>query len=176
MRELSKKQREVNTILIVSGNQKYRDSFEIKRAFSKVFPKKKLVVVFNTARGNFLLKFSNPQEADEVFSNWKLEYLGPQTNIRKASSRSEQKSAVTKGVPNDIEEVHIKAILQEKYPRIYVTRFVKAEGKILQTVKLTFQSELQYSTAISEGVFFTPFTTNHMNLFRGASEVSRKAL
>ena len=64
-------------------------------------------------------------------------------------------------VPNDI-EVHIRAILQEKYPGIYVKRFVKAEGKILQTVKLTFQSELQYNTAISEGIFieslyYTPY-------------------
>ena len=84
---------------------------------------KKLVVAFNTARGNIHLEFSTPQEADEVFSNWKSEYLGPQTNIRKATSRSEQKSAVIKGVPNDIEEVHIRAILQEKYPGIYVKRF-----------------------------------------------------
>ena len=103
------------------------------------------------------MEFSTPQEADEVFSNWKLEYLGPQTTIRKASSRSEQKSAVLKGVPNDIEEVHIRAILQKKYPRIYVNCFGKAEGKILQTVKLSFQPELQYNTAISKGIFIDSF-------------------
>ena len=65
---------------------------------------KNLVVAFNTAQENILLEFSNSQEADEVFSNWKLEYLGGKTNIRKTNSRSEQKSAVIKGVPNDIEE------------------------------------------------------------------------
>ena len=32
------KEKDLSTILIVSGNQKYRDSIEIKRAFSKIFP------------------------------------------------------------------------------------------------------------------------------------------
>ena len=104
---------------------------------------KKLVVPFNTASGNILLEFSTFQEANEVFSNWKSDYLGPKINIRKASSRSEQKSAVIKGVPNDIGEVNIRKILRKKYPGIFVKRFIKADSKILQTVKLTFQSELE---------------------------------
>ena len=51
LREPSKKKRDVNTILIDSGNRKYRDSIEIKRTFCKVFPMKKFVAAFNTARG-----------------------------------------------------------------------------------------------------------------------------
>ena len=80
------RKRDLNTISIVKGNQKYRESFEIRRAFSKVFPMKQLVVAFNTARGNIHIEFWASQEADEVFSDWKSEYLGPKTNKRKASS------------------------------------------------------------------------------------------
>ena len=147
------KEKDLSTILIVSGNQKYRDSIEIKRAFSKIFPMKKLIVAVNTARGNIHLEFLNSQEADEVFSNWKADYLGTKTSIRKASARGEQRNAVIKGVPKEIEEVHITEILQKKYPGISAKRFVKADGTILQTVKLTFQSELQYNNALSEGLF-----------------------
>ena len=35
-----------------------------------------------------------------------------------------------KGVPNDIEEVHITKILQYKFPGIYVKRFLKTDVKI----------------------------------------------
>ena len=96
--------------MIVSGNQKYRGSKEIKRTFSNVFLMKKLVVAFNTARGNIHLEFSTSQEVDEVFSNWKSDYLGPKTNIRKSSSRSEQKSA--------------RSPLQRKYFKLSILGFM----------------------------------------------------
>ena len=121
--------------------------------FSKDIPKKKVVVTSNTARRNIHMEFSTSQDADEVFSKWNWDYRGPKNNIRKASSRSEQKSAVIKGVPNDIGEVHLREILQNKNPWIYAKRFVKADGKILQNVKLTFQTKLQYNNAILEGFF-----------------------
>ena len=82
-----KKKRDLNIIVIVSGSQKYRKSIEIKRAFSKVFPiQKNLSVAFNTVRANIFLKFSTSQEADEVFSSWKLDYPGPKTILRKTIS------------------------------------------------------------------------------------------
>ena len=49
-------------------------------------------------------------------------------------------------------------------------RFVKAEGKILQTVKLTLQPELQYNTAIPEGIFIDSLYYQPYEFARGASE------
>ena len=127
-----------------------------------------MIVAFNTARGNIHLEFLNSQEADEVFSNWKADYLGTKTSIRKASARGEQRNAVIKGVPKEIEEVHITEILRKKYPGIYVKRFVKADGTILQTVKLTFSQSFNTTMHYLRDSFWIPFTTSHMHLFREA--------
>ena len=47
------KEKDLSTILIVSGNQKYRDSIEYKRALLKIFSMKNMIVAFNTARETF---------------------------------------------------------------------------------------------------------------------------
>ena len=46
-----------NKILIASSTNRFRDSIEIKREFAKLFPLKRLVFAFNTARGNIHLEF-----------------------------------------------------------------------------------------------------------------------
>ena len=69
-----KSERDVNKVLIVSGNHKFKDSVEIKKAFVKVLPMKNLVVPFNTARGNIRLEFLSSEEAQEVLNSWRPNY------------------------------------------------------------------------------------------------------
>ena len=64
---------------------------------------KKMVVAFNTARGNIHLEFLSSEEADEVFNSWRPNYFGTKTTIRKAGERSDRRSAVIKGVPTELQ-------------------------------------------------------------------------
>ena len=89
--------------MIGSGNYKFKDSVELKKAFAKDGPKKKLVLPFKTARGKMHLEFLSPEEADEVLDNWRPNYFGTGTTIRKVGERSDCWSAVIKGVPTELQ-------------------------------------------------------------------------
>ena len=90
LRKTTKKiERDVNKIMIGSGNYKFKVSVELKKAFAKDGPKKKLVLPFKTARGKMHLEFLSPEEADEVLDNWRPNYFGTGTTIRKVGERSD---------------------------------------------------------------------------------------
>ena len=60
-------QRHPEQNLIASSTFNFRDSIEIKKEFTKLFPFKRLIHAFNTSRGNIHLDFVSNEEADEVF-------------------------------------------------------------------------------------------------------------
>ena len=68
---MTKIERDLNKILIISGYDKFKDNEEMNKAFARVFPMKNVAVVFNTARGNTHLEFLSSQEADEVLNSWR---------------------------------------------------------------------------------------------------------
>ena len=96
--------RDMKNILIVSENDKFKDSVEVKQAFAKDFPMKMLVVDFNTARCNIHLEILSSEEADEVLNSWRPFYFRTKTTIREAGERSDRRSAVIKHVPSELQD------------------------------------------------------------------------
>ena len=69
-------------ILLINTNQKFRDSFEIKRAFAFLYPNKKFVQAFITARSIIYLEFTTPEEAVLFYSDVRLSILGVTRPLR----------------------------------------------------------------------------------------------
>ena len=63
-------------LLIASSTFNFRGSIRIKKEFAKHFPSKRSINAFNKTRGNVHLEFVSKEEADEVFENWKPEFIG----------------------------------------------------------------------------------------------------
>ena len=109
--------RDPRNILIMKTNQKFRDSIHIKKAFASIYPNKKLLYAFITARGSIHLEFTTPEEAD--------------------CDRDEQHIAVPRGVPLEVSNSDMISALTDNFPGIRIGRVVKSDGKSLQTFKLT---------------------------------------
>ena len=146
-------ERDVNKVLIVSGKHKFKDSVETKKAFVKVLPMKKLVLAFNTARGNIHLEFLSSEEAREILNSWRPNYFGTKTTIRQTGERSDRRSAVIKGVLTGLQIEKMRSELEIPFLGVQAKRFMKADSTVLQTVKLTFQCETHFLKAIDERLF-----------------------
>ena len=132
----------------------FRDSITIKKEFAHFFPLKKLVFAFNTARGNIHLEFLTVEEAKEVLENWNSNCFGDNTTIRKASHPEKPLRAVLiRGVPIELSEKIIEEGLETDFPGVRAKRFIKKDKTLLGTVKLVFQKEIDFETALKEGLF-----------------------
>ena len=145
--------RDPNKILIITCKQKFRDSIEIKRTFAKLFPLKKLIYAFTTARGNTHMEFLTVEEADNVLKSWNPEFFGGESIARKANDKTNEHSALIRGVPLELDNNEIEQHLDNNFPGVKARRFVKADKTALQTVKLSLPSKLLYDKATSDGIF-----------------------
>ena len=136
IRSGTRQNRDSRNLLLIKSNQKFRDSIEIKKAFASIYPNKKILYAFITARGSIHLEFTTPEEADCVLQGWKAEYFGGDSSARRASDRKEQHSAVIRGVPLEVSDSDMTSALTHTFPGVRIRRFVKSDGKSLQTVKL----------------------------------------
>ena len=100
--------RDPNKILIITGKQKFRGSIEIKRTFAKLFPLKKLVYAFTTARGNTHLEFLTVEKAATVLKSWNPEFFGGDSVARKANHKTNDHSALIRGVPLELDNNEIE--------------------------------------------------------------------
>ena len=160
--------RDPNKILIITGKQKFRDSIEIKRTFAKLFPLKKLIYAFTTARGNTHLEFLTVEEADNVLKSWNPEFFGGESIARKANDKTNEHSALIRGVPLELDNNEIEQHLDNNFPGVKARRFVKADKTALQTVKLSFPSKLLYDKATSDGIFLDAFFINPSSSYNKA--------
>ena len=149
--------RDPNKILMITGKQKFRDSIEIKRTFSKLFSLKKLVYAFTSARGNTHLEFLTVEEADNVLKSWNPEIFGGDSVARKANDKTNEHSAFIRGVPLELDNNEIAQHLDNNFPSVKARRFVNADKTALQTVKLPFPLKLLYDKATSDGIFLDAF-------------------
>ena len=142
-----------NKILIASSTNRFRDSIEIKKEFARLFPLKRLVFAFNTARGNIHLEFLTVEEADEVFNNWQPHFLGQNSVIRKASTQEKiNKAEIIRHVPTDKTETQIETDLAFNF-NVKASRFVKKDGTVLGTVKLIFETSQDQEKVTTDGIF-----------------------
>ena len=58
-----------------------------------------------------------------------------------------------RGVPLEVSDSDLTSALTENFPGVRIRRFVKSDGKTLQTVKLTFPSKAQFDKATTDGIF-----------------------
>ena len=153
--------RDPNKILIMTGKQKFRDSIEIKRTFTKLVPLKKLLYAFTTARGNTHLDLLTVEEADNVLKSRNFEFFGGDSVARKANDKTNEHSALIRRVPLELDKNEIEQNLDNNFPGVKARRFVKADKTALQTVKLSFSSKLLYDKVTSDGklldaIFYQP--------------------
>ena len=124
--KVTKPLRDPDKIVIVARTANYANSIQIKKDFAKLFPLRKLVYAFNTARGNIHSEFLKAEKAEEVYHNWKPECLGQASQARKINSiEAPNKVVLINGVPTDIEETEIERMLSSNYARLKAIRFVK---------------------------------------------------
>ena len=74
-------------ILFIKINQKFRDSIEIKKAFASIYPNKKLLYAFITARGSIHFEFTTPEVAECLMQGCKAEFFWGDSSVRRASDR-----------------------------------------------------------------------------------------
>ena len=153
IRSGTRQNRDPRNILLIKTNQKFRDNIDIKRAFASISLNKKLIYAFITARGSKNLEFTTPEEADCVLQGWGAEFFSGDSSALRASDRNEQHSAVIQGVPLKVSDSDLTSAITENFPGVRIRRFVKSDGKTLQTVKLTFPSKAQFDKATTDGIF-----------------------
>ena len=70
------------------------------------------------------------EEADEDFKNWKPEFLGDSTKIRRApSTEKPNRAAIIKKVPLDVNDEMIQSCLDIQFKDAKATRFIKRLDK-----------------------------------------------
>ena len=138
--------------MIASGKQKFRDSTKIRRTIAKLLHLKKVVYAFTTARGNTHLEFLTVEEADIVLESWNPDFFGGDSATRKANNKTNEHSALIRGVPLKLDNNEVAQHLDNNFPGIKARRFVKAVKLALQTVELSFPSKLLYVKDISDGI------------------------
>ena len=87
---ITTKPRDVNGVLIIeNADPTFRNSSDIKRSFSKAFPKKKLLYAFRTTRGHIHLEIETHDESKEMHggqTSWvRTRSVAGQERFRKTS-------------------------------------------------------------------------------------------
>ena len=73
--------------------------------FAKDFSLRQLVFAFQTVRGNIHLKFFTEDDAEEVFTSWKSNFLASETLITKTVDPEKRSiSLLIKGVPTELQD------------------------------------------------------------------------
>ena len=146
-------QRNPEHILIASSTFNFRDSVQTKKQFTKHFPFKRLIHVFNTTRRNVHLDFESKEEADEILEYWKPEFLGDSTKIRRAlSTEKPNRAVIIKKVPLDVTDEMIQSRLDIQFTNATATRYIKRDSTKLGTVKIVLKSENDLGKALHQGL------------------------
>ena len=118
-----------------------------------MYPNKKLLYAFITARDSIHLEFTTPEEADCVLQGWRTEFFGGDSQVRRASDRNEQHSAVIRGVQLEVSDSDMTSALTDNFPDVRIRRFEKSDKQSLQTVELTYPSKTQIDKATIDAIF-----------------------
>ena len=91
------------------------------------------------------------EEAEIVLKTLNPEFSEGDSVARKANDKTNEHSALNRGVPLEFDNNEIQQHLDNNFPGIKARRFVKAD-KQLYKVKLSFPSKLPYLKAMSDGI------------------------
>ena len=148
-------QRNLEHILIASSTFPFRDSVQIKKEFAEPFPLKRLIHAFNTTRGNVHLEFLSEEEANEIFENWKPEFQGSSTKIRRVLPTEKPNCAViTKKFRLDVTDENDSKLPKYSVHRCKSNAFHnKRDSTKLGTDKTVLKSENDHGKALHQGLF-----------------------
>ena len=116
---ITTKPRDVNGVLIIeNADPTFRNSSDIKRSFSKAFPKKKLLYAFRTTRGHIHLEFETHDESKEIEDAWRSNFLGKDSVCRRPRTLQKNFSVIIKDVPKEdnFTDTNISSSLQANFP------------------------------------------------------------
>ena len=118
-------------LLIENADPSFKNSKDIKRSFSKAFPKKKLMYAFRTTRSHVHLEFPTQEESKENEELWKSTFLGTYTTCRWPRKLQKNHSLIIKDVTKEdvFTDIKMTALLQESFPDATARRFAKKRQK-----------------------------------------------
>ena len=70
------------------------------------------------------------EEADNVLKSWNPEFFGGDSVARKANDKTNELSALIRGVPIEIDNNEIQQHLDNNFPGVKAIRFVKATKQL----------------------------------------------
>ena len=153
-------ERDVTAVLLIeNADPSFKNSTDIKRSFSKAFPRKKLMYAFRTTRGHIHLEFETHEESKEIEEAWKPTFLGTETTCRRPRKLQKNHSVIIKDVPKEdvFTDSKMIALLQESFPGATARRFVKKDKSTLNTVKTDFPNRSDMERAIKSGIFLNRY-------------------
>ena len=125
---------------------------DIKRSFSKCFPKKQMLYAFGITRGHIHVEFESGEVSKEIEMEWQPSFLGSKTLCRQPRTSKKNHSVLIKDVPKaeDFTDLKLTTLLEEKFSGAEAGTFIK---NVLNTVKMTFQAKKTRKKTLSEGLF-----------------------
>ena len=134
----------------------YDNSVDIKKDFAKHFPLTRLVFAFHTIRCNIHLEFFTKDEAEEVFTSWKSNFLGSETLIKKAVDP--EKPDLSLRITSKACQTNSKTPISRNYWQIVFKAWKhpgssKKDGTKLETVKLVAKNLNDAERVIWVGIF-----------------------
>ena len=135
------------------------DSY-LKAEFNKHFNRMKINHCKRTRYGNILIELTSEEDVATVIKEWKPSYFangntpGQGTEAFRMNRNIPKRHAgVIRRVVKELEDTEIeKALTEEGFSEVRARRFKKL-GDPLTTVMLTFSSEKDFNSAISNGVY-----------------------
>ena len=157
---------ELSLIIKNVQSQKFRNSSFCKSQFNKHFNCMRIKSIFSTQAGNIIVELYEKEDVEKVLREWKPHFFCLGDNM---SSRHPTHIGLTSQSPRNIEviikhvnkhwtETDIKTELERPtsrncYTNTTVKRFVKRNGDVLNTLKVTFTNNEDFANAVRVGVF-----------------------
>lgn len=150
-------------------SSKFRNSSNCKSQFNKHFERMRIKSIFSTQAGNIIVELFEKEDVKRVLKEWKPYFFCPAENSNSVSSDVNKATKVllmeSTGRPTEIiikkvqknltelEITHEMKSVHNLYTDALVKRFVKRDGTVLNTIKVTFTTHDDYLKAIQLGVF-----------------------
>ena len=143
-----KASRSIEQILRVENSYSgLANSMNIKRAFAKHFPNKKLIHAFRNSRVKIHLESDSADTAADIMQNWNKVAMGTDTSVTNPRGKCLLKALIIKrvdaGISNETLAEPISGHLHIDTENVTTRRFNEIpDNARMSTVKLTYKKEL----------------------------------
>ena len=148
---------------------KFRNSSNCKSQFNKHFEQMRIKAIFSTQAGNIIVELFDGNDVQRVLNEWKPNFFCTQdipddiissdrraTNVVHMENSHRPTEVLVKRVHRHLTDEEIFTELNSPHNNFSVAtvkRFIKRNGEVLNTVKVTFQGHGDYLRAIQLGIF-----------------------